>query len=195
MTTIHLEPNQIPSQLKGSYTGKKFKARVCETMTIPSDAGLWSGGTRYTYQVIRLSDGAAINPVEHNASPWNPSRKDVEVRLEPGIAVVNHSMFCGKDMGLTFYVHPDNAAKFLPAPTQLTAFELIVLRATASYRSSYGGRDRYEMARDDHSYNNNMPFPSRDEWAIAKQTLINLGLLNRAGAITPAGRNAIPSRY
>jgi hypothetical protein len=97
-------------------------------------------------------------------------------------------------MGLTFYVHPDNATKLLPAPqAELTAFEKIVLSATASYKSSYAGMDRYEMARRD--CRNGTPFPTRDDWALAKQTLINLGLLNKAGAITPAGRNAIPSRY
>ncbi len=37
--------------------------------------------------------------------------------------------------------------------------------------------------------------PTRDEWNAAKTTLISKGLLNKAGAVTPAGRNARPPRY
>jgi hypothetical protein len=194
MTTIYLDPNMVPANLRRGYDGKKFKARVCESMTIPITAGLWDGGSRDTYQIIRLEDGALLEPINHNAAPVNGERCEIKVKFEPGIAVIEHSITCGKDMGLTFYVHPDNATKLLPAPqAELTVFEKIVLCATASYKSSYGGMDRYEMARRD--CRNETLFPTRDDWALAKQTLINLGLLNKAGAITPAGRNAIPSRY
>lgn len=187
MMTIFLDPNMVPANLRRGYDGKKFKARVCESMTIPITAGLWDDGSRDTYQIIRLEDGALLEPIP----PVNGERCEIKVKCEPGIAVIEHSITCGKDMGLTFYVHPDNAAKLLPAPqAELTVFERIVLSATASYKSSY---DRYEMAR--RGCCNETLFPTRDDWALAKQTLINLGLLNKAGAITPAGRNAIPSRY
>lgn len=196
MQTIHLEPNMIPATLRGSYEGKKFKARVVTEMTIPADAGLWSGGTRDTFRVIRLADGATVEAVNHNSAPWDRSRRDVHVKLEPGIAVIEHSMFCGKDMGLTFYVHPDNAAKLLPAPVaELTAHEKLVLSATSSYKSSYQGMDRYDMAKRDTRIVDLATFPTRDEWNAAKSALASRGLLNKAGAITPAGRNAIPSRY
>lgn len=192
MQTIHLEPNMVPPALRGSYSGKSFKARICEKVTIPSTAGLWEGGSRDTYRIIELETGRTVEPINHNAAPWNSARHDVEVTLKPGIAIVEHTIFCGKDLGLTFYIHPDNAAKLLPKPAELTAFELIVLKATASYKSSYGGMDRYEMARRDSPGDS---YPTRDEWAAAKQTLINLGMLTKAGAITPKGRNAVPSRY
>ncbi len=186
--TIHLEPTMVPAAMRGAYAGKQFKARVCETMTIPMTAGLWEGGSRDTFQVIRLDDGATVDAVQHNAAPWNAARRDIEVKLVPGIAVVEHTIFCGNDMGLTFYVHPDNAAKLLPAPVELTAFEQIVLNATAGYKSSYGGRDRYEMAQGDYR---GQAYPTRSEWDAAKQSLIGRGMLNKAGAITVSGRNAV----
>ena len=90
----------VPATLRRGYDGKKFKAHVCEQMTIPMTAGLWDGGSRDKYSVIRSVDGAEISPISHNAAPWNSERRDVTVQLEPGIAVVEHSMFCGKDMDL-----------------------------------------------------------------------------------------------
>lgn len=199
MTTIHLDPNMVPATMRGSYNGKKFKAEVCTEMTIPADAGLWDGGSRDQYRAINLETGVDALAPGQNRAPWDRGREDRRIALAPGFAVVRHSYFCGKDMGLTFYVHPDNAAKLLPAPSaELTAFEKIVLSATASYKSSYGGMDRYQMALRDARYSNgaeHMAFPSRAEWDDAKITLIGKGMLNKAGAITPAGRNAIPSRY
>ncbi len=196
MQTIHLDANMVPASLRGGYSGKMFKARVCESVTIPMDAGLWSGGSRETYRVVRLADGAEIEPLR-DQSPWDRARRDISVTLEPGIAVICHSMFCGKDHGLTFYVHPSNAAQLLPAPSaELTDHEKIVLTATRSYKSSYGGKDRYEMAQGDYRYGDKAHlYPTRAQWDAAKQSLIGKGLLNKAGAITTAGKNAIPSRY
>jgi hypothetical protein len=112
------------------------------------DAGLWSGGSRDSYQAIELATGKAMDAINHNAAPWNPERKEKTIALRPGYAVVEHSIFCGRDSGLTFYVHPDDAAKLLPAPVELTELEALVLNATATYKSSYGGKDRYQMATD-----------------------------------------------
>jgi hypothetical protein len=190
---IYLDPNMVPAALRGAYSGKKFKAVVCTQTTIPADAGLWSGGTRNTYQIIDLETGRALQASDNMSAPWDQSRKDRMIAIWPGIAVVEHSQFCGKDMGLTFYVHPDNAAKLLPAPSaELTNHESIVLQATCSYKSSYNGKDRYEMARPRSWERAELlaAYPTREQWDAAKQTLIAKGLLNKAGAVTPAGRNA-----
>ena len=113
---IKLNCKDVPKYLKGlfGYTGRKFRLVVCTEVHIPMTAGLWSGGSREEYQVVRLADGCGIEPVNHNASPFNAGRRDTNVRLEPGIAVVRQSDFCGKNMGLTFYVHPENATPLLP---------------------------------------------------------------------------------
>jgi hypothetical protein len=183
----------VPAAMRGSYTGTKFKAEVAESVTVPADAGLWDGGSRETYRAIELATGRDVPLIDHNASPWD-NRKSITFKLEPGFAVVRHSMFCGKDMGLTFYVHASNAAALLPAPVELTPVQRLVLTATSSLKSSYGGRDRYQMAQDEYSCKQvlgDLPYPSREEWDRTKAQLIDRGFLNKAGAITVAGRNAV----
>ena len=185
----------IPSHLRRGYDGKKFKAEVCLSVTIPSHAGLWDGSSREVYTVTRLDDGAEYRPAFMGLPPWD-NRRGVEVKLEPGIAVVKHSIFCGRDMGLTFYVHPDNAAALLPPPApELSPYEKLVLVASGSLKACYQGRDRYQNAADEYRcwkvLGDDDPYPTRTQWSEAKASLIGKGLLNKAGAITTAGRNSI----
>jgi hypothetical protein len=194
MNTIYLEPTQVPQHLRKGYAGKQFQAEVCETVSIPMTAGLWDGGSRDPYYGIDLASGAEYELPWDKAAPWGSSRRDATVTLQPGKAIVCHVIFCGKDHGLRFYVHPSDAAKLLPAPSaELTPYERFVLTATAGLKSSYMGKDRYQMARDDYACRKSLAgqqYPTRDQWDAAKQSLIGKGLLNRAGAITVAGRNA-----
>jgi hypothetical protein len=53
------------------------------------------------------------------------------------------------------------------------------------------GKDRYDMAMDDARYAGEKTFPSREQWNAAKQALIEAGYLNKAGAITVKGKNAL----
>jgi len=192
MTAIYLDPNQVPAYLRGGYNGKHLKAIVCDSMVIPMTAGLWDGGSRDTYRGVNLVDGRAMDMPGQQEAPWG-NRQEHKITLQPGFAIVEHSIFCGKDMGLTFYVHPSNAAALLPAKADLSSLELLVLKATRQYKSSYMGRDRYEMTREDAvSFQRpTPPFPTREEWNAAKDALITAGYLNKAGAITNKGRNAI----
>lgn len=188
MTTIYLEGRDIPASLRGSYTGNKFKVEVCETVTIPADAGLWSGGSRSNYHGVDLATGQRSQLSFSLASPWDNQRRDREVKLVPGKAVVESIMFQGKDLGLRIYLHPDNATKLLPVKTELSEHELFVLKATRHYKSSYGGKDRFELATE-YNYGHEK-YPSREQWDAAKQALIASGHLNKAGAITVKGKNA-----
>jgi hypothetical protein len=192
MNTIYLDARMVPAQLRGDYAGKKFKAVVTESVIVPMTAGLWDGGSRDLYYAIGLETGRNVEMPGQRLAPTN-ERRTYNVALEPGIAIVEHSTFCGQDAGLTFYVHPDNAAKLLPAPVELSPVERLVLVATASLKSSYAGRDRYTMAQDEYHCRKvlgDSPYPSREEWNATKAALAARGFLNKAGAITPAGRNA-----
>lgn len=70
METFHLNPTDVPVDLKGLYAGKQFKIQVGERVTIPSTAGLWDGGSRETYRLVRLTDGAEIPASDNMSAPW-----------------------------------------------------------------------------------------------------------------------------
>ena len=113
LNAVKVPGKMIPRHLRSNYTGRKFRVEVREAVTIPADAGVWGGGSRDTYKAVRLADGAEIT-LGSTAAPWDPSRKDRTIVMSPDIAVVMHTFFQGVDMGLTFYIHPANAVKFLP---------------------------------------------------------------------------------
>ena len=175
--------NQVPAALRGSYTGKKFKAVVCTEMTIPMDAGLWSGGSRAEYSAINLENGKSMPFQGSNLAPWDGGRRDHKVTIVPGMAVVLHSMFCGKDMGLTFYIHPDNATKMLPAPVELSKEEKVVLTTIRSYKAAY----RQQMAQGQGI--------SGTQYAAILQSLTEKGMLHKGNRITTKGKNAIGDSY
>lgn len=190
MTTIYLDRKEVPAALRGSYTGNKFQVVVTESVTIPADAGLWSGGSRDHYQIVELFSAERRNAPNQHLDPWTSARQDRKVELREGYAVVEHSIFCGKDLGLTIYINPVNAAALLPAPVELTDDQRFVLDATSRFKSSYNGRDRFQLANDNIRYSGKSPV-SRERWDAAKAELIAAGLLTKAGAITTKGKNAI----
>lgn len=192
MNTIYLNAKDVPQYLRGDYTGKKFSVNTSTEGYIPNTAGLWEGGSRDTYKLIELSTGRSVSITDVTSAPWDASRTEKRFPMRPGFAIVCHSMFCGRDAVLTFTIHPDDATKMLPASGEsLAPFESIVLKATREYKSSYNGQDRYQMAKGGISYfDRGNAFPSRSEWESAKQSLIARKFLNKAGAITPDGRNA-----
>ena len=183
MKTVYLEPNQVPEVLKSGYNGRKFEACITESITLNNT--FWDGGTRSTYSVVELATGRQAAIARDSAPSWFGTDYNGEsIALKPGFAVIEHSIFCGKDMGLTFHIHPDNAAKLLPqSDDSLSESELCMLSATAGLKSSYGGRKpRVDMM---HRYG----FSDSDIVA-ATESLKGKKLLRGNGSITPAGRNA-----
>lgn len=200
---IHFErPDQTTARIIAAaypgYRGKKFRIEVCD---YPIDVrSYWDGGSRDYFTFVNLSTlETAAMPAQ---SGFDPKIAGAEaVTIPAGFACVRHSIFCGKDAGMTIMIGSANAAPLLPAPAAELSFEQkLVLRYTAGRKSSYAGRDRCEMARDDlindHRFNKEKPMPAsreafRAQWEQAKASLVSAGLLNKAGAITAAGKNAI----
>jgi hypothetical protein len=114
---IELKSKEVPEFLKAGYKGRKFRLHICETVEIPADANLWSGGSKDSYSAIELETGRAVT-LGSTGAPWAPGRENKTIRLVPGIVVKMHSYFCGKDTGLTFYAHEDNVRKFLNGPAK-----------------------------------------------------------------------------
>lgn len=193
MSTMYLNPNNPTCDVMRAacpgYRGRKFALVVAESVTLTDR--YWHGGTKSDWCAVDLARGrVAGTPYSTGTSvPWSDTA-DPEYPLRPGVAVVEHSRFCGKDMGLTLYVHPDNAAKLLPAPVELTDDERLVLRMTASYKNTYGGETNIRF----HEGQRKDPTITAERWEGASCELLSRGLLRKNGAITPDGRNAAGDR-
>lgn len=182
----HLEP--LPEQGRRlvaaafpDYAGRKF-ALVVEPGPM-SVGSYWDGGSRNCFAVVRLADYAAL-PVPTAHPVFDGTIPPLEIPA--GCVIVEHSIFCGKDAGITFHVRPDGG--FLPPEKPVLSFEdRVVLTASVSLKPSYNGirEYRFHEARRECGI-------GRAAWDATKADLTARGYLNKAGAITAAGRNALP---
>jgi len=67
----------------------------------------WDGGSKNTYKCVRLLDGQTAE-LETGSSPYSAIAEGKTMKMEPGIAVVEETIFCGTVMGLRVYLHPAN---------------------------------------------------------------------------------------
>ncbi len=199
-TAIHVDPKTVQHIIRATfpgYTGRMAQIEPRESITLHSLN--WSGGSRSTYRACRLDGTPMPSRVDMSApAPWENPYEGAKVNIPEGVAIVEHVIFCGKDIGMHIYARPENVAPLIPAPVELAPHERLVLAYTIGRKASYNGKDRYSMAQEDQRYTSTEcgqalkgpPFPSRPEWETAKAALIARGFLNKAGAVTSAGRNA-----
>jgi hypothetical protein len=90
------------------YNGRKITLEFTDHI-IPWDLN-WGGGTRNTYTFLNArGESKRYRP----AAPWCEMSEGKRVELQPDVVVVEHSIFCGHDTGLTIYAHPALAPKLL----------------------------------------------------------------------------------
>lgn len=186
MSTVYLEPNDPKVQALRQiafpgYTGRQFELHL--TPTISFSETQWSGGTKSSYHIIDLASRRIV-PVPEAPFLQRSALHEKNHPLPVGYVVVEHKIFCGKDLGLTFHVNPETVEmKALGQAHDATRAEKIVLAATG-LKSSYGGiRDlRYHESHEETGI-------GHEEYEAAKESCIRKGWLNKAGAITVAGRN------
>jgi hypothetical protein len=183
MRRMYLEPNDVPSRLRGvmGYSGRKFQANITTEVTFTGTN--WSGGSRSRYTAVRLADGECGKAFGGSdmPAPWSNPVEGKTVEIPAGVVIVEHCLFQGKDLGLTFYVRPENASAMLPeSGDSLPRDSQIVLAATAGLKSFA----RFSEA----SYETKI---TQDRYDAAKAELIVSGHLRKNGSITPKGRNTI----
>jgi hypothetical protein len=112
---IKLTAKDIPPMLRNvfpEYHGRKWRANV--TTNVQMYDTYWSGGTRNQYRAVNLETGMIGEPGSGAFGNFLDPREPT-VELPPGVAIVEHSMFMGKDVGITIHVHPSNVRSMLPA--------------------------------------------------------------------------------
>ncbi len=102
------------------YTGRKITVEPKERITF-YDCN-WSGGTKNEYKAIRNDGETSTLPTP---APWVNPFEGKTVDMRPDIIIVEHSYFCGKDIGITIHIHPDLLPKMLNEPVIDGDFEII----------------------------------------------------------------------
>lgn len=113
MEAIKVTRKQVEALVNATfpdYTGRKFAVHFAENITFYDTN--WSGGTRNEYAAVRV-DGRTAHFVA--PAPWVNGLEGKTAPLPVDIVVVEHSIFCGKDCGITIYANPVHAPKWLPA--------------------------------------------------------------------------------
>lgn len=162
------------------YKGRTFRVETFSgPMRLDSN---WEGGSRSYYVILDLVSLRHAT-IPENGTPFSNGGKIERITELPlNCAVVEHCLFCGKDLGIRIYVSEANLTKMLPAPVELTRDQKIVLVATRSLKSFA----RFEEARS-------WTGIGKLAYDQAKAELIARGLLKSNGAITDEGRNAAGS--
>jgi len=180
--TIALEPRD-PMAMKlahasfPDYQGRKFKVNVVPEGTSIDVTSYWQDGSRDYYAILNLSTMRSMQ-VPQNGDPH--TKRIAPVKIHENMCVVQHSIFVGKDAGLTFIISEKNAAQLLPSnDNNLDKKEKTVLVLLRSLKPAYR-RDEANKAGI-----------SAQEY---EQIVANLKVkqyVNSGGAITAKGKNAV----
>ena len=90
------------------YTGRKFKIEAADRPI--NTMSFWDGGSCDKFVFVR-ADGAMMDLP--NEAPWKQDIDKRNVTLVPGLACVERSWFCGRDMGCTLHLNPADMPKML----------------------------------------------------------------------------------
>jgi hypothetical protein len=93
-----------------NYTGRKIAVRIVSQVPIHNTN--WDGGSKNEYAALRYDGVSAMLP---DYAPWNNPVEGSEIELPTGRMIVEHSFFCGSQGGITIYVNPADAPKWLTA--------------------------------------------------------------------------------
>jgi hypothetical protein len=82
------------------YNGRKFSAEVKSRYFL---SNYWDGGSRNYMVAIDLKTARIMEPSRGSTIPFN-SIANTCIDIPPGVGILEHSFFCGKDMGIRLYV-------------------------------------------------------------------------------------------
>jgi hypothetical protein len=100
----------------GAKTRRPIKIE-CRSSYHVSD--YWDGGSRSYCAFIQLSTMSGVSsealPKESRQKIANPFNLPIaDITIQPGYAVCEHTIFCGKDLGYRLYLSPGDILSYLP---------------------------------------------------------------------------------
>lgn len=127
----------------GQSNGRRnVRVQVAEAVHV---SDYWDGGSRNECRFVKLDTMQVVSAEQIEGIRINPFRlPSGDVTMCAGIAVVEHIIFCGKDLGYRVYLHTDNMAPMLAAPQSATDITPEQRRILVNYRSLKSGyRPKY----------------------------------------------------
>jgi hypothetical protein len=112
MARNKLTKKQVPAMLLKAfpdYNGRKFSFNITKSVYLQN---YWSGGTRYFVKLVNLITGEIKEAAPTTENPFRPEAHGT-FEIPKDWCVVEHILFCGKDLGLCFNISPQNAPPFL----------------------------------------------------------------------------------
>ena len=186
MTVVHLKRSdrtvdQIIHAAFPFWKGQKVQANITDTIQFHNT--MWDEGNRRTYIYVDLNT-MRTQPVPQEQYGSRSEFHQTQHSIPQGfVCVVNVESRCPH---IEIHGPTANLSKLLPKTQELSDDEKIVLIATRSYKSSYAGISNYRLHEAKRQRGITL-----ERWEAAKETLIQKGLLNKAGAITVDGKNAV----
>jgi hypothetical protein len=169
----HAHPDYKGDKLEVVYGVKSMSLR-----------SYWDGPSRSYFAVVRLADGAAKDAPDSHPF-FDAKYEGVDDFVIPAGFVVVERRYFGQSQYITVHVPGEAPLLVAPSSEPLTDDEKLVLIATAALKSSYAGISDYR-AKELQERGLSMA-----RITAARESLKAKKLLNKAGAITPDGRNAI----
>lgn len=185
---MYLEKSHPISKAIESITGygKNISLEYREKITLGNT--FWDSGRRYVYFFINLANGESKRLQGSNPFDLTKALDFSILEIPNGIGIIEVSE--GQYTAVRLYLNPQNAIVELSSGNvDITKNEAIVLYATRGLKSSYGGipNFRYHEARKDTGI-------TLVDYDLAKENLIKKGLLDKRGAITTNGKNALDAK-
>ena len=109
--SIKVRKAQVRPILKRSfpdYRGRKFKIEFTDEVNFYGTN--WSGGSRNSYAFVHADGNDKFLSAP---APWVNPYEGKKHLLPENVLVVRHTIFCGKDLGITIYAHPSYAPRLL----------------------------------------------------------------------------------
>ncbi|TXI90550.1 MAG: hypothetical protein E6Q36_01305 [Chryseobacterium sp.] len=146
----------------------------------------WDEGRKREYRIVEL---ATMKTVSIQQANWlNPANFYEQKHEVPDGFVVVVACFVYKVDHFEIFAPASAITPMITQAPELTYAEKVVLVATRSLKASYNGIPNLR-------FHENRGRVTLQEWETAKASLIEKKFLNKAGAITVAGRNACPQDY
>ena len=95
-----------------AYRGRRFHLEAHDGGAMILGDEVWGGGSRNEYRAVVIADGSCSHASVQ--SPYAGGGTDRRTVIPTGVAVVEHTNFCGQDLGLTVHVRADEVTRWLP---------------------------------------------------------------------------------